>query len=118
MIYAALSWPEHNKRDLSPLALTHAVHIHNEFPSMDSRLTPTRSGRDQNDLTVHWCLTILGDVQCTSFILVFRMEKRFQSGSLDLDRVSTWESPHYTLVPWDSFEIFGHTILVLNSCGL
>ena len=40
MIYAALRWPEHNKRDLWPLALTHAVHLHNEFPSMDSQLTP------------------------------------------------------------------------------
>ena len=40
MIYAALCWPEHNERDLYPLALTHTVHLHNELPSMDSRLTP------------------------------------------------------------------------------
>ena len=40
MIYAALRWPEHNERDLWPLALTHAVHLHNKLPSMDSQLTP------------------------------------------------------------------------------
>jgi hypothetical protein len=40
MIYAALRWPEHNQRDLWPLALSHAVHLHNELPSQSSRLTP------------------------------------------------------------------------------
>jgi hypothetical protein len=40
MIYAALRWPEHNERDLWPLALSHAVHLHNEIPSQASRLTP------------------------------------------------------------------------------
>jgi hypothetical protein len=40
MIYAALRWPEHNHRDLWPLALSHAVSLHNELPSQASRLTP------------------------------------------------------------------------------
>jgi hypothetical protein len=40
MIFAALRWPEHNDRDLWPLALSHAVHLHNELPSQASRLTP------------------------------------------------------------------------------
>ena len=40
MIFAALRWPEHNDRDLWPLALSHAVHLHNELPSSTSRLTP------------------------------------------------------------------------------
>jgi hypothetical protein len=40
MIHAALRWPEHNERDLWPLALSHAVHLHNEIPSQGSRLTP------------------------------------------------------------------------------
>jgi hypothetical protein len=40
MIYAALRWPEHNHRDLWPLALSHAVHLHNETPSLSSRLAP------------------------------------------------------------------------------
>jgi hypothetical protein len=40
MIYAALRWPEHNKRNLWPLPLSHAVHLHNEIPSKESRLTP------------------------------------------------------------------------------
>jgi hypothetical protein len=41
MIHAALRWPEHNERDLWPLALSHAVHLHNETPHMLSRLSPT-----------------------------------------------------------------------------
>ncbi len=40
MIHSALRWPEHNERDLWPLALSHAVHLHNETPSMLSRLSP------------------------------------------------------------------------------
>jgi hypothetical protein len=40
MIYAALRWPEHNQRDLWPLALSHAVSLHNELPTQSSRLTP------------------------------------------------------------------------------
>jgi hypothetical protein len=45
MIYSALRWPEHNERDLWPLALSHAVHLHKDLPSMTSRLTP-HSTRD------------------------------------------------------------------------
>jgi hypothetical protein len=40
MIYAALRWPKHNHQDLWPLALSHAVHLHNEIPNQASRLTP------------------------------------------------------------------------------
>jgi hypothetical protein len=40
MIYSSLRWPEHSHRDLWPLALSHAVHLHNEIPSQGSRLTP------------------------------------------------------------------------------
>jgi hypothetical protein len=40
MIYAALRWPEHNHEDLWPLALSHAVHLHNEIPNQASRLRP------------------------------------------------------------------------------
>jgi hypothetical protein len=40
MIYAALRWPEHNERDLWPLALSHAVSLHNDIPSQATRLTP------------------------------------------------------------------------------
>ena len=40
MIYAVLRWPEHNNRDLWPLALSHAVHLHNETPNLNARLAP------------------------------------------------------------------------------
>jgi hypothetical protein len=36
MIYAALQWPEHNHRNLWPLALSHAVYLHNELPNQSS----------------------------------------------------------------------------------
>ena len=42
MIHAALRWPEHNKKDLWPLALSHAVHLHKKIPSMDNCLTPNK----------------------------------------------------------------------------
>ena len=40
MIHAALRWPEHSHKDLWPLALSHAVHLHNETPGMETRVTP------------------------------------------------------------------------------
>ena len=40
VIHAALCWPEHNEKELWPLALSHAVHLHNGIPRMDIRLTP------------------------------------------------------------------------------
>jgi hypothetical protein len=41
MIHAALRWPEHSERDLWPLALSHAAHLHNETPHMILRLSPS-----------------------------------------------------------------------------
>ena len=40
MIHASLRWPEHNKMDLWPLALSHYVHIHKEIPRMQTCITP------------------------------------------------------------------------------
>jgi hypothetical protein len=40
MIHSALRWPEHNERDLWPLAFSHAAHLHNETPHMLTRLSP------------------------------------------------------------------------------
>ena len=39
MIHSALRWPEHNERNLRPLALSHAVHLHNETPSILSLIS-------------------------------------------------------------------------------
>ena len=40
MIHAALRWPSENDKELWPLALSHAVHLHNSIPSMRSKLSP------------------------------------------------------------------------------
>jgi hypothetical protein len=40
MIHSALRWPEHNESELWPLALSHAVSLHNSTPHMLSRLSP------------------------------------------------------------------------------
>ena len=40
MIHAALRWPSENDKELWPLALSHAVHLHNLIPAMRSKLSP------------------------------------------------------------------------------
>ena len=40
MIHTALRWNDHNKKDLWPLALSYAVHLHNEISLMETCLTP------------------------------------------------------------------------------
>ena len=42
MIHAALCWPKHNEKDIWPLALSHAVHLHNRIPLTEIRLTPNK----------------------------------------------------------------------------
>ena len=39
-IYATLHWTDHNHRELCPLALIHALYLHNKIPSQSSHLTP------------------------------------------------------------------------------
>ena len=40
MIHAALRWPECSEKSLWPMALSHAVHLHNHASKMDSGLSP------------------------------------------------------------------------------
>jgi hypothetical protein len=40
MIHAALRWPSQSERDLWPMAMAHAVHLHNAKPSITSGFNP------------------------------------------------------------------------------
>jgi Reverse transcriptase (RNA-dependent DNA polymerase) len=40
MIHAALRWPDCAEKDLWPMALAHAVHLHNHMPNIHSGLSP------------------------------------------------------------------------------
>ena len=40
MVHAALRWPDQNERDLWPLALEHAVYLHNQTPQQESGRCP------------------------------------------------------------------------------
>ena len=41
IIHAAIHWTEHKESDMCPLALSHAMYLHNELHIMMSHLTPT-----------------------------------------------------------------------------
>lgn len=40
MLHAALRWPGYSEQELWPMALSHAVHLHNHTPSMKNQLAP------------------------------------------------------------------------------
>ena len=42
MFYAALRWPEKFDKSLWPLAMTHAVHMHNQTPNKHDGLAPVK----------------------------------------------------------------------------
>ena len=54
MIHAALRWPEESDKSLWPLALDHAVHLHNHTPALSSGISPeeiwTRSSSSHSHL--------------------------------------------------------------------
>ena len=69
MIHAALRWPEMTAKELWPLALDHAIWLHNHTPRSDSGFSPEEL----------WC--------------------RSKSEHLDLQRTHVWGCPAYVLDP-------------------
>jgi hypothetical protein len=69
MIHAALRWPEQSEKELWPLALDHAVWLHNHTPRQDSGYSPEEL----------WC--------------------KSKSYHTDLQRMHVWGCPVYVLDP-------------------
>jgi hypothetical protein len=69
MIHAALRWPEQSAKELWPLALNHAVWLHNHTPRQDTGYSPEEL----------WC--------------------RSKSQHSDLQRMHVWGCPVYVLDP-------------------
>ena len=51
MFHAALRWPEKHDKTLWPLAMAHAVHIHNHTPRRSDECTPMELWTKQNQIT-------------------------------------------------------------------
>ena len=81
MIHAALRWPDQNEKDLWPLALDHAVYLHNHTPRQDTGLCPeelwTRS------TSSHSALTHARVWGCPAYVL----DPRLQDGK----KITKWE---------------------------
>ena len=75
MIHAALRWPDTAKRELWPLALNHAVWLHNNTPRSDSTFSPEEL----------WC--------------------RSKSSHSDLQRTHVWGCPVFGTVHADDLEV-------------
>jgi hypothetical protein len=113
MIYLALRWPEHNERDMWPLALSHAVHLHNKLPSMTSRLTPHEIWSRSKSSYI--ALLNSHPWGCPVYVLQPQLQDGRKLPKWARSRQdSTWEPLHYMLAMWDSFEIYKLTISVLN----
>jgi hypothetical protein len=81
MIHAALRWPDQNEKDLWPLALEHAVYMHNHTPREATGLSPVEIWTQSK--STHSALTHARVWGCPVYVL----DPRLQDGK----KIPKWE---------------------------
>ena len=105
MLHAAIRWCDTADTTLWPMAVDHAVYIHNHLPNRKNGLAPLDISQALNGPPTNAMVSKYGEVPCMSWILPCRMERNFLDGNLVRVVRFSWDSqrsmpplPHWCLI--------------------